>query len=152
MSWDTERKLLEKGLKEDVRYKIVCLNREHQYGDAARINIRGPVRIIKLVLEGISGREWGCYYTGKDGPSDFFAGNANDNNPQSCKVLPMDPNDDPDVYQCRLHIRDKNGIVWSSDYYDTCPTAEGTCDDDCPEGCVKCPSPYYPGYCCKRCK
>jgi hypothetical protein len=47
-------------------------------------------------------------------------------------------------------IRDARGLIIFDDDNIDC-NWDVQCDDDCPEGTYKCPSPFYPGYCCLDC-
>ena len=64
------------------------------------------------------------------------------------KIEPISTTDQP--AQKGVIIKDRNGMVIYEDDTADC-SVNVVCDDDCPEGTCKCPSPIYPGYCCLDC-
>lgn len=52
---------------------------------------------------------------------------------------------------CRMIVSDESGEIFNKKF-NKCPKYLVACDDDCPEGFIKCSSSTYPGYCCLSCK
>lgn len=52
---------------------------------------------------------------------------------------------------CRIIITDQQGEIFNK-VFNQCPKYEVFCDDNCPEGYLKCKSDKYPGYCCLSCQ
>lgn len=52
---------------------------------------------------------------------------------------------------CKIQVTDKNGVIYEKQFT-PCPEVEINCDDECPEGQLKCSSNKFPGYCCLPCK
>ena len=52
-----------------------------------------------------------------------------------------------------VKITDESGVIYEKFFPgDKEPVVEVSCDDECPEGYIKCSSDKYPGYCCIPCK
>ena len=50
-------------------------------------------------------------------------------------------------------VKDESGEIYNEFFPgEKSPTVEVACDDNCPEGYLKCTSDKYPGYCCLPCK
>jgi len=67
------------------------------------------------------------------------------------RIISIEPNDGTQNPGSKgVIIKDSRDIVIFDDDNIDC-TWNVVCDNDCPEGTCKCPSPIYPGYCCLDC-
>jgi hypothetical protein len=55
------------------------------------------------------------------------------------------------VKLCTFVVTDLRGQLYSRLFEGGCPEYTVQCNDECPEGYLKCPTTNYPGYCCIPC-
>lgn len=60
--------------------------------------------------------------------------------------------EEPFYKGCQIKVIDLTGTIYQKNAVNQqCPTYKISCDNDCPEGEMKCECNAYPGYCCISC-